>query len=193
MTEFAPRRPRASSTLVGHARNGWWLFLIRGVLAVVVGIIALVAPGAALAALILLIGSFFIVDGAFAIVKAFRVMRTHGSWVALLLAGVVGVAAGIAVFAWPGLTALTLGVLVGGWAVITGVLEVIVAIALRRAISGEWLYVIFGAISIAFGVYVLVFPGLGLRYLTLLIAFYGFVAGGSLIASALRLRGTLAD
>jgi uncharacterized membrane protein HdeD (DUF308 family) len=180
--------PVTSTTLAPAVRRGWWLFLVRGLLALAVGLIAIFDPGATLAALILLLGAFFIVDGVFAVIKAFGVMRSDRSWWLLLLSGVVSVIAGFVVFAWPGLTALTLGYLVGFWAIVTGIFEIMVAISLRRVIRGEWLYVLFGAISIVFGIYVAFVPGLGLAYLTLLIAIYGFVAGFSLIAAAFRLR-----
>jgi uncharacterized membrane protein HdeD (DUF308 family) len=191
MTQSAqtvPTGPFSPSTLEPAVRRGWWLFLVRGLLALAIGLIAIFDPGATLAALILLLGAFFIVDGVFAAIKAFGVMRSDRSWWLLLLSGVVSIAAGFVVFAWPGLTALTLGYLVGFWAIVTGIFEVMVAISLRRVIRGEWLYVLFGVISIAFGLYVAFVPGLGLAYLTLMIAIYGFVAGFSLIAAALRLR-----
>ena len=87
--------------LIPAARRGWWLFLIRGLLALAVGVVAIVDPGATLAAVILLLGAFFIVDGLFAAFKAFAVMRSDASWWLLLLAGIVGIIAGVAVFAWP--------------------------------------------------------------------------------------------
>jgi len=183
--------PVTGTTLAPAVRRGWWLFLVRGLLALAVGLIAIFDPGATLAALILLLGAFFIVDGVFAVIKAFGVMRSDRSWWLLLLSGVVSVIAGLVVFAWPGLTALTLGYLVGFWAIVTGIFEIMVAISLRRVIRGEWLYVLFGAISIVFGIYVAFVPGLGLAYLTLLIAIYGFVAGFSLIAAAFRLRSAI--
>ncbi len=186
MTEFAGT---GLSGLAPAAQRGWWLFLIRGLLALAVGIIALLAPGATLAALILLLGSFFIVDGLLAVLKAFRVLRSDRSWWVLLLSGAISIIAGAVVFAWPGETALTLGYLVGFWAIVTGVCEVVVATSLRREMRDEWLYVLFGVISIAFGIYVAFVPGLGLTYIALLVAIYGFVAGFSLIGAAFRLRG----
>jgi len=195
MTQSAqtvPSGPFTPSTLEPAVRRGWWLFLVRGLLALAIGVIAIFDPGATLAALILLLGAFFIVDGVFAVIKAFGVMRSDRSWWLLLLSGIFSIVAGFIVFAWPGLSALTLGYLVGFWAIVTGIFEVMVAISLRRVIRGEWLYVLFGVISIVFGLYVAVVPGLGLAYLTLLIGLYGFIAGFSLIGAALRLRSAAA-
>ncbi len=170
------------------AARGWWLFVVRGVLALLLGLVAIFEPRATLAAVILLLGAFFVVDGLFAVVKAVGVMRSDAAWWLLLLSGFVSIAAGWAILRWPGLTALTLGYLVGFWALLTGVFEIVVAVALRRVITGEWLYVLFGVISVAFGIYVTLVPGLGLTYLTILIAIYGFTAGSALIAAGLRLK-----
>jgi len=188
VAQYVPTAPTTQTGLEPAARRGWWMFLIRGLLALAVGIIAVIEPGATLAAIVLLLGSFFIVDGLFAAVKAFTIMRSDRSWWLLLLSGLVGIVAGVVVFAWPGLTALTLAYLIGFWAVVTGFAEIGVAVSLRRAIQGEWLYVIFGAISVVFGIFVVFAPGLGLFYLTLMIAIYGFLAGFSLIGTAFRLR-----
>jgi uncharacterized membrane protein HdeD (DUF308 family) len=179
---------KSSATLADAARRGWWLFLVRGIIALAIGIFALVDPGATLGALVLLLGSFFLVDGVFSLVKAFRVMRSDHAWWLLGLSGLAGIVAGVLVFVFPGLTALTLSYLIGFWAIVTGVLEMVVAFSLRRAVASEILYLLFGAFSLVFGVFVLFTPGLGLVYLTVMIAIYGFVAGFSLIATAIRLR-----
>jgi len=62
------------------------------------------------------------------------------------------------------------------------------ATSLRRAIRGEWLYVLFGVVSVVFGFFVLLAPATGLVYIVLMIAIYGFVVGATMIALAFRAR-----
>ena len=51
------------------ARN-WWLFLLRGVAALIFGVMSLVWPGISLATLILFFGAYVLVDGIFALAAA---------------------------------------------------------------------------------------------------------------------------
>jgi uncharacterized membrane protein HdeD (DUF308 family) len=89
---------------------------------------------------------------------------------------------------WPGISILTLAFLVGYWAIISGVVSIIAAVRFRAHIRGEWLYVIFGVISLLFGLFVLVEPTAGLAYIIFMIAFYGFFTGITLIVLAFRAR-----
>src|SRR4051812_6662048 len=110
----------------------WWALVLRGVVAILFGVMAFAWPGLTLGALVLLFGAYAFVDGAFAIAAAIA-GRTEGiPWWALLVEGLIGIAAGIATVAWPGITALALLYMIAGWAIATGVLEIVAAIRLRR-------------------------------------------------------------
>jgi uncharacterized membrane protein HdeD (DUF308 family) len=177
-----------TSEVAANARRYWWLFLIRGLLGLALGVWALLYPGATLAAVVLLLGAFLIVDGIIAIVKAFQIMRSNGQWGILLLEGILGLAVGIAIFVWPGISIVTLAYLVGYWAIFSGIVSIVAAVRFREHIRGEWLYAIFGVISILFGLFVLVYPSAGLAYIIFMIAFYGFFTGITLIVLAFRAR-----
>ncbi len=169
-----------------HSRN-WWAFAIRGLVALAFGVIALLMPLPTLFALVLLFSAWAVVSGAFSLVSGLRGTshRPRDWW--MVASGVASIIAGILAFVWPGITALVLLVFVGAWAVVTGALEVIAAYQLRDRIRGELLLVIDGVVSIAFGVFVLVFPGAGALAVVWLIGAYAIFSGVVLLALAVRL------
>lgn len=173
---------------VAALAKNWWVLALRGVLAIVFGVLAALMPGITLFALVLLFGSYAIVDGGFAVVAAIRRQGTDGPSWALLLEGVIGIAAGVVTFVFPGLSALALVYLIGAWAIVTGVLEIFAAVRLRRQIQGEWWLVATGVLSIIFGGLILVRPGAGALALVLWIGAYAIVFGILLLALAFRLR-----
>ena len=100
----------------------------------------------------------------------------------------MSIVVGLAIFAWPGLSILSLAFLVGYWAIISGVLAIVTAVRLRKHVGGEWFYLLFGIVSVIFGGFVLFAPTAGLVYLVLMISIYGFVIGVTMIALAFRAR-----
>lgn len=168
--------------------RNWWLVALRGVVALIFGVLTTFRPGVTLAALILLFGAYAIVNGIFTVVVAIAHHRGEPHWVSLLVSGVLSVALGIVAFVMPRLTALSLLYIIAAWAIVTGVSEVATAIRLRRVITGEWLLVIAGVLSVLFGVFLVLFPGAGALAVTLWIGTYAVMLGILLIALAFRLR-----
>jgi uncharacterized membrane protein HdeD (DUF308 family) len=170
------------------ARN-WWVVALRGALAVLFGILALIWPAITIGALVLLFGAYALVDGVFALGTAlFGGHRAEGRRPALILEGIVGIAAGIVTFVWPHVTTLALLWVIAAWALVTGVLEIVTAIRLRRELHGEWLLVLSGALSVVFGIVLLVRPGAGALALIWVIGAYAIIFGLMLLVLAFRLR-----
>lgn len=163
----------------------WWAVALRGVLAIVFGIVALAFPGATLVSLALVFGAYAFVDGVFAIVSAFGRRGREAVW--YVLDGILGIAAGVATFFFPGITAQALVYLIGVWAILTGIFEVIAGFELP--IKRDWLLVLAGIASIVFGVLVFVYPVSGALTIAWLIGAYALVFGVSMLVFGLRLRG----
>jgi len=174
--------------MVHNLADNWGALVIRGVAGIVFGIFALVWPPAAVAALVLLFGAYALVDGACNLVAAIRAPREGRRWGWLAFSGAIGVAAGVITFFSPGITALALVTLIAAWSLVTGVAEIIVAVRLRRQMRHEWLLILSGLLSVAFGVLLLLAPAAGALALAIWVGVYMLVFGVLLFAFGLRLR-----
>jgi uncharacterized membrane protein HdeD (DUF308 family) len=96
--------------------------------------------------------------------------------------------AGLVALAWPGVTALVLLYVVAIWAILSGIAEMIAAVALRHELAGEWVLFLVGILSVVLGVAMAVQPGVGLLSLVWLVGLYALAVGVALIALALRVR-----
>lgn len=166
--------------------SAWWAVLARGLAAVVFGVLVFVWPTLSLLTLILVYGAYAVVDGVFALIAAFK-SSGSGRW-SLILIGLVALAAGGLALAWPGVTALVLVLIIGWSAIFRGLFEIVAAIRLRKTIPNEWMLILAGAISVLFGLALLVAPGAGALALLWLIGAWAILFGVALVVLSLRLR-----
>jgi uncharacterized membrane protein HdeD (DUF308 family) len=168
-------------------RENWWAIALRGVIGILIGVVAFLLPLPTMIALVWLFGAYAILDGLFNLVAVWRRGRARPWW-SMALEGVLGLGAGIISFVWPGLTALALVYLIAAWAVVTGVLEIIAAIRLRREIKGEWLLALTGVCSLILGVLFAIAPDAGAVALVWFWGAYTAAFGILLIWLSFRLR-----
>src|SRR5262245_59214847 len=169
------------------AAQSWALFVVRGILAFLIGTLAFLAPGATLTALVFVFAFYAIVDGTIAVMVG--VGSPSGPRWLLVVGGILAVAIGIYTAANPSVTAIALTLLVGAFVLVRGATEVAAAISLRNAIQDAWLLGLSGVVSIFFGGYLLLVPGDGALALVYYIGFYALFAGVTYVAMGLRLRG----
>jgi uncharacterized membrane protein HdeD (DUF308 family) len=172
----------------GVARN-WWLWLIRGIVAILFGVLALRWPGDTLVVIGILFGAYALVDGILAILATIRAVETHQRWWPLLFEGVVGILIAVITFWDVRITLLALYFTIAAWAFITGVLEIVAAIHLRSHLANEFWLIIGGIASILFGVLMIWYPLAGALTFVWLISAYAIVFGILMIGFSLRLRG----
>ena len=175
--------------MVTHLARDWWLLTIRGVAGIVFGVGAFVWPGITLAALVLLFGSYVLVDGIFAVAAGIRMRQQLDRWWLVVLEGVAGIVLGVLTFLSPGGTVLVLVSFIAAWSIITGMLEIATAVRMRKLIENEWLLVVSGIVSLVFGVFLIALPDAGTLALVWSIGFYALIFGVLMLLFSFRLRG----
>jgi uncharacterized membrane protein HdeD (DUF308 family) len=184
-----PELGLAGQGLLRTLANNWWLLLLRGLAAVAFGVLAFFWPGPTLITMTWLWGAYALSDGVIAIWAAFSASGGDASprwW--LGLSGVVSIFAGIVAFTYTGMTTLVLLMFIAAWAIVIGATQIWGAITLRRVLENEWLLILNGVLSIAFGIILMLQPGAGALAVVWMIAWYAIVFGCLFIALAFRLR-----
>ena len=164
----------------------WWTVVLRGIVAIAFGILALFAPTKAFLSLVVLFGVFAVIDGVLAFGLGIKERAYHPG--AMIARGATSLAAGLITLFWPNITAIALLFLIAAWAIVSGVIDIVMAIRLRSKIEHEWLLGIEGALSVGFGVLLLLAPLAGAVVLGLWVGAYALIFGGMLVEAGLRLR-----
>ena len=178
----------------------WWTFVSRGLLAMLFGVTALLWPGLTLELLIFVFGFYVLCEGLLAIIPTLSTFARKTCW-ALFLEGCTGLVTGCFTFLGPGIGSLsspsagaTLAFLIAAWAVITGILELIGAIGLRKEIQGEGPLGLSGIAALLFGLIMLSRVSEGALAAARMIGVYVLLFGILLMILGLKvrsMRGTL--
>jgi uncharacterized membrane protein HdeD (DUF308 family) len=179
--------PAGDDAMSALLAQNWWAIALRGVFAIIFGIIALLMPGATMLALVLLFAAYLLVDGIFAIIAAVRAARRQERWGWLIFEGLVDLVTGGIAAVWPLITIVAFALLMGAWAIVTGAL--LLGASYRLNIPhGRWLMALAGAISVIWGVLLIIWPLIGALVLTWWMAAYALIFGVAMLVLAFRLR-----
>ncbi len=169
-------------------QGAWWMFLMKGVIAILFGLLALLGPGLAMASLIMAFGVYALVDGVSTTWAAIRGRKLDGHWWLLALEGLLGIVLGWMGLSSPATVSLAFLLLFGIWAIAGGLLRIVLALRLRKEIEGEWFLIGGGVLSVLFGGFLLTRPIAGMISIMWMIGLFALVVGISLVALALRAR-----
>jgi uncharacterized membrane protein HdeD (DUF308 family) len=166
----------------------WWVLVVRGAIAIALGVFAFVWPLATIAALVLVFGATALVDGSFAVVASIAGHRLTPYWWVLLLQGLLGIGVGILTLFNPAITAVALLLYIAVWAIGLGVLQIVAAVRLRHDITGEWWLALAGIAGIAFGVLLIRNPAQGALAVLWLIGSFALAWGVLLMLGGFDVR-----
>jgi uncharacterized membrane protein HdeD (DUF308 family) len=129
-----------------------------------------------------------IVDGIIHIVTSISVIKQDKDWWVTLLRGIFGLLLGVITLMAPIVTAVVLTWYIAAWLLMVGILEIIVAIRLRKKIQGEGWYIFYGIIALIAAIILMIHPLSSALTLIFMAGIYAIVMGVYLIGAYIRLR-----
>jgi uncharacterized membrane protein HdeD (DUF308 family) len=168
-------------------RRTWWVFLVGGLASVIFGVLAFMQPGIALLVLSIFFAAAILVDGASNIVGAVQHREKDGWWIMLLI-GILGVVAGGYALLNPPVSMMAFIFLVAFEAILLGVFLLMLGYKVRKATSREWILYVTGALSLLFGILVIMNPTAGSRSIVYLIAGWALVIGALKVLFAFKVK-----
>jgi uncharacterized membrane protein HdeD (DUF308 family) len=163
------------------SRN-WTRLLVNGLLLILAGVL-IFSIDWSVSSLAAFIGALFIFEG-------FAVMLTTGidSRAANVVTGLLSVAAGIAIIAWPSPSLTVLGIFLGSWLIVIGTISISGAFAARKVLGDWWLLLLFGLVEVPLGVLALASPGATLAALIIVGGIWAVAIGVTRVVLAFQLR-----
>ncbi len=162
----------------------WWLILIEGILAIIIGVLLFTSTVQTMAAIVVFLGLYWLIKGIFDIISMFV---DHTAWGWKLFIGIIGILAGIAILRHPVVSTAALPIIftwvLGFYAIMAGIVMLIQAFK-----GGGWGIGIMGVIGILIGIFLLGNTLLGTQMVIWLSAFTLVVGGIAAIVIAFKAR-----
>lgn len=156
----------------------WWVVLLEGIIAILVGLFLLYKPAATTVFLVQILGIFWLAEGILSVIGA---LIFSGNRVWKLLSGILSIIAGVVILTYPiysPFIVLTLFIIfIGVWAIINGVVKIILALK-----GGGWGIGIIGVLTMILGLLLLTNSLVGVLFLPWIFGLFLILGGiGSLI------------
>jgi uncharacterized membrane protein HdeD (DUF308 family) len=182
------RAPRLGDKITRDAAQriagNWWLLLLNGLLLIVAGIL-IFSVDWTVRSLATFIGVLFIVQG---VVEALTVGLDAHVRRANVVTGLLSIATGIVIIAWPGPGLVAVAIVLGAWLIVIGTLTISGAFAARRVLPNWWLLLITGLLEVPLGVLALANPGATLAALITVAGIWAVAIGVMRIGLAFEVK-----
>lgn len=161
-----------------------WALGVRGALSIALGVLILVWPGISLVALTIVVGIYALANGLTELGYAFTADgKSRRGW--FVFSGLLGIAFGVMVLAWPGISSLALLYVIGVYAIMIGILAIGASFQLPLDGRDSALMILGGLAAILFGIVMFAQPGAGALAALALIAAFALVTGVSQLVVAI--------
>ena len=182
----------AAAAIKKEVSKNWWILLVQGIAAILLGVLLLMNPPATLVAIAWVLGIFWLIGGVMDIIGAFTGKNGNRHWYWQLLGGAFSIIAGLLLIIYPMIGAAVLPafmtLLIGVGAILGGIFNIIGAIMMRKEINGEFWMIVWGLILLLLGLWAVLNLGAATLLYIGVMAIMIIVGGIAAIFGSFRLR-----
>ncbi len=165
--------------------SGWRFFMIRGGIAIALGLAVIFWPGLSLRTVSLILGVYCVADGVTTLVGGLR----HSELWEQLLQALIVLAVGVVLLLWPGTTFRMLMLLLGVVALAAGISQFLSARRLPQDSAERGTLMKIAIAAMVVGLVLVLWPGSGMTALSLVIGIALILIGALLLFLGSRLKG----
>jgi uncharacterized membrane protein HdeD (DUF308 family) len=159
-----------------HLKQNWWLWTIRGIILIVLGLIAVAIPGLVWSVFIIFFGILAAISGIFLIIEGIKI-KNDSDKALRIIEGIFYLLLGLFVIFYPGISLAIFIIILGFWAIFIGGFQIATAVKLRKIMTNEWLLFLNGGIAIIFGLLLISDVVAGAEALMILLGIFAIVSG----------------
>jgi len=166
-----------------NLQKRWWVVALRGLIGVGLGLVAIFFPLATMLSLVVVFGSYLLIDGIFAFFAASTIKGPSKARTWLISEGVINIIVGILILVWPELSLIAMVFLTAGWAILTGFFMIAAGFTGARD-RADWWFILGGLVSLIYGIVLSIAPILGAIVMTWWLGAYALAFGFVLLTLA---------
>lgn len=174
--------------MIIHFTKNWWVLLVNGIIALILGLFAIFSPEGVLVTLAKYFGFLIVIAGIVLGIGGFRKMQKKEPYLWLLVEAVVIIILGAIILLYTQETLTIFAIIMGVWAIAMAILQFILLGSIREEVQNKNLILLNAVITLAFGIILFFNPFSGLKIFTILIGLVALVMGVLMIMIGFNLK-----
>ncbi|MCU0370217.1 MAG: DUF308 domain-containing protein, partial [Bacteroidales bacterium] len=158
-------------------KSNWVIFFVNGIIAIVFGLLALLVPHETILTTTIYFGLFILLAGLITLYVSYKNSRAKKPYLLLMAEGILAVVVGGVIAFYPKSSLFIFLIMVGVWAVIMGLFQIVIAVQMRKKVSRHSLFTINGIITLVFGILLFFNPFGAVKALMAVIGLIALAAG----------------
>jgi uncharacterized membrane protein HdeD (DUF308 family) len=170
-------------------KSNWITFFVNGLIAILFGLLALFVPTETIMTLTMYFGIIILLGGLVMFYFSYKNMKAQKTYLLLMAQAILAILIGAVIAFYPKGSLQIFLVMVGIWATIIGLLQIIVAVQMRKKVSNHSMFTLNGVITLVFGLLLFFNPLGAIKALFMVIGLLALAAGVLLVYLGFKVKG----